>query len=118
MLIFIKPISNSKKTHLITFIDDFSRKAWIYFLIEKSEAFSVLIFLKIHVEKEANSFIRGLRTDRGGQFTIRKFTIFYSENGIQRKLTTAYTPQQNMVAEQKNISIMNMLSEKRIEFQR
>lgn len=32
-------ISNSKKRYLLSFIDDFSRKTWVYFLIEKSEAF-------------------------------------------------------------------------------
>ena len=61
----IKPISNSKKRYLITFTDDFSRKTWVYFLIEKSEAFVVFKRFKIHVEKETNSFIRALRTDRG-----------------------------------------------------
>ena len=65
----IKPISNSKKRYLITFTDDFSRKTWVYFLIEKSEAFVVFKRFKIHVEKETNSFIRALRTDRGGEFT-------------------------------------------------
>ncbi|XP_075475779.1 uncharacterized protein LOC142511839 [Primulina tabacum] len=34
----INPTSNSKKRYLITFIDDFSRKTWVYFLVEKSEA--------------------------------------------------------------------------------
>ena len=73
----VKPISNSKKRYLITFIDDFSRKTWVYFLTEKSEAFVVFKSFKIHVDKETNSFIRAL----------------YDVNGIQRQLTTAYTPQ-------------------------
>lgn len=30
----IKPISNSKKRYLLTFIDDFSRKTWVFFLTE------------------------------------------------------------------------------------
>ena len=38
----IKPISNGKKRYLITFIDDFSRKTWVYFLMEKSKAFLFL----------------------------------------------------------------------------
>lgn len=114
----IKPISNSKKRYLITFTDDFSRKTWIYFLIEKSEAFAVFRNFKIHVEKETNSVIKGLRTDRGGEFTSQEFTKFCDINGIRRQLTAAYTPQQNGVAERKNRTIMNMvrsmLSEKKI----
>lgn len=111
----IKPISNSKKRYLLTFIDDFSRKLWVYFLTEKSEAFAILKRFKTHVEKEMNSFIRGFRTDRGGEFTSQEFSSFCDENGIKRQLTT---PQQNGVAERKNRTIMNMvrsmLSEKKL----
>ena len=105
----IKPISNGKKRYLITFIDDFSRKTWVYFLMEKSEAFVVFMSFKIHVEKETNSFVRMLRTDRGGEFTSQEFINFCDVNGIRRQLTTAYTPQQNGVAERKNRTIMNMV---------
>jgi len=98
------PISNIKKRYLLTFIDDFSRKTWIYFLTEKSEAFSAFKNFKIHVEKEVESLIGGLRTDRGGEFTN-----FCCENGIRRQLTTSYTPQQNGIVERKNITIMNMV---------
>ena len=65
----INPISNNKKRYLLTFIDDFNRKTWVYFLVEKSEALSVFKSFKIHVEKETSSFLRCLRTDRGGEFT-------------------------------------------------
>ena len=34
-----KPSSNSNKRYILSFIDDFSRKTWVYFLHEKSEAF-------------------------------------------------------------------------------
>ena len=105
----IKPISNGKKRYLITFIDDFSRKTWVYFLMEKSEAFAVFMSFKIHVEKETNSFIRMLRTDRGGEFTSQEFINFCDVNGIRRQLTVAYTPQQNGVAKWKNRTIMNMV---------
>ena len=82
-------------------------------LVEKygfiSEAFVVFKSFKVHVEKETNSFIRTLRTDQGGEFTSKEFFAFCDVNGIQRQLTTAYTPQQNGVAERKNITIMNMV---------
>jgi len=38
----IKLSSNGGKNYLITFTDDFSRKTWVYFLQNKSEAFSFL----------------------------------------------------------------------------
>lgn len=47
----INPTSNSKKRNVITFIDDFSRKTWVYFLVEKSEAFITFKNYKSCVEK-------------------------------------------------------------------
>ncbi|KAL9429389.1 hypothetical protein AB3S75_031241 [Citrus x aurantiifolia] len=105
----IYPISNSKKRYLLCFIDDFSRKAWIYFLVEKSEALNLFKHFKNHVEKEVGGYIKCLRTDRGGEFTSFEFNEFCSQHGIKRQLTAAYTPQQNGVAERKNRTVMNMV---------
>lgn len=52
-------------------------------------------------------FIKCLRTDRGGEYNSTEFKDYCKEHGIKRQLTTAYTPQQNGVAERKNRSIMN-----------
>ena len=102
----IKPPSNSKKRYFISFIDDYSRKVWIYFLIEKSEAFTIFKNFKNLVEKETKDFIRCLRTDKGGEFTSHEFNNFCKTNVISRQLIAAYTPQQNSVAERKNRTIM------------
>ncbi|CAL2257014.1 unnamed protein product [Prunus armeniaca] len=105
----INPISNSKKRYLLSFIDDYSRKTWVYYLVEKSEAFNIFKSFKARVEKETSLSIRNLRTDRGGEFISLEFTAFCNMNGIQRQLTAAYSPQQNGVAERKNRTIMNMV---------
>jgi hypothetical protein len=65
----ITPSSNSNKRYMLSFIDDFTRKAWIYFLHEKSEAFGMFKIFKAYVEKEVGAFITCLRTDRDGEFT-------------------------------------------------
>lgn len=114
----ITPTSNSHKRYLLSFIDDYSRKMWIYFLTEKSEAFTMFKCYKNLVEKETGSYICCLRTDRGGEFTSNEFNEYCKANGIKRQLTTAYTPQQNGVAERRNRTIMNLvrsiLSEKKV----
>ena len=94
---------------MITFIDDFSRKTSIYFLVEKSKAFITFKNYKIRVEKETGSYIRCLSTDRGGEFTSHEFTKFSKENDIHRQLIDAYTPQQNGIAKRNNQTIMNMV---------
>ena len=94
---------------MITFIDDFSCKTQVYFLVEKSKAFITFKNYNSHVEKETDSYIRRFHTDRGREFTSHEFTNFCKENGIRRQLTTAYTPQQNGIEKRKNQTIMNMV---------
>lgn len=60
---------------------------------------------KIKVEIESGLSLCGLRTDRGGEF--KEFNELCLAHGIKRQLTTAYTPQENGVAERKNRTIMN-----------
>ena len=72
----IKLVSNSKKRYFISFIDDYSRKVWIYFLVEKSEAFTIFKNYKNLVEKETRVFIHCLRTNKGGEFTSHEFNVF------------------------------------------
>jgi transposase InsO family protein len=114
----VSPMSNSKKRYSLCFIDDFSRKAWIYFLSEKSEAFNMFKCFKKLVENETGLSIKCLRTNRGGEFNYKDFNEFCKQHGIKRQLTAAYTPQQNGVAERKNRTVMNlvrsMLSEKKM----
>ncbi|KAE8732649.1 hypothetical protein F3Y22_tig00001818pilonHSYRG00071 [Hibiscus syriacus] len=105
----INPISNGGKCYLITFIDDLSRKIWVDFLQEKSEALTAFKRFKAIVEKEVGHSIQVLRTDHGGEYNSHDFTQFCEEHGIKRQLTAAYTPQQNGVSERKNRTIFNMV---------
>ncbi|KAK6777848.1 hypothetical protein RDI58_024566 [Solanum bulbocastanum] len=98
----ISPTSNTRKRYTLCFIDDYTRKSWVYLLTEKSEALICFKHFKKLVEKEKRPLIKCLRTDRGGEFTSNEFNDFCVENGIKRQLTAAYTRQQNNVAERKN----------------
>ena len=104
----IKPESHGKSKYFLLFIDDFSRKTWVYFLKEKSEVFEIFKRFKVRVENESNLTIKAMRTDRGGEFTSNEFKQFCDEKGIRRPLTVPRTPQQNGVAERKNRTILNM----------
>ncbi|GAU51028.1 hypothetical protein TSUD_291040 [Trifolium subterraneum] len=105
----ISPASNSDNKYVLTFIDDFSRKTWVYFLKNKSSVFDCFKKFKCMVEKESSEVICCLRTDRGGEFNSDEFREFCEEHGIKRQLTAAYTPQQNGIAERKNRTIMDMV---------
>ncbi|CAL5340443.1 unnamed protein product [Camellia sinensis] len=94
--------------YFLLFTDDYSRMSWVYFLENKSEAFEKFKHFKAKVEKQSGFCIKVLRTDRGGEFLSKDFDLFCEENGIQRELTTPYTPEQNGVAERKNRTVVEM----------
>ena len=94
----INPMSNGGKRYLSTFIDDYSRKTWVSFLQEKSEAFSAFKSFKARVENETERSIKTLRTDCGGEYCSKEFKDFCDQHGIRRELTAAYSPQQNCVS--------------------
>ncbi|KAL0356305.1 UNVERIFIED_CONTAM: Retrovirus-related Pol polyprotein from transposon TNT 1-94 [Sesamum radiatum] len=102
------PQSFGKSSYFILFIDDFTRKTWVYFLKHKSEAFEIFKRFKTRVEKESGFEIKALRTDRGGEFTSNEFKAFCELHGIRRPMTVPRTLQQNGVAERKNRTVLNM----------
>ena len=55
-------------SYYMTFIDDFSRKTWIYFLKKKDEAFMWFRTFKALVEKLTGKKIKILRTDNGTEY--------------------------------------------------
>lgn len=92
----------------LTFIDDFSRKIWVYFLKAKSEVFEYFKTFRTFVEKQSGKSIKALRSDCGGEYTANHFQEYLKQNGIHHQYTTRYTPQQNGVAERKNRTVMEM----------
>ena len=105
----ITPKSFSEKRYFITFIDDYTRKTWVYFMKEKSEALEVFKKFKMQVEKTTGLYIKALRSDRGGEYMSTAFKSYCEEQGIRRFLTAPYSPQQNGVAERKNRTILDMV---------
>jgi len=105
----ITPVSFSGKRYFLIFIDDFSRKTWVYFLQEKSEVFGVFKKFKVMIENETGTKIKVVRSDRGGEYTSAEFMRYWEELDIRRFLTASYSPQQNGVAKRKNQTILNMV---------
>ncbi|GJY96432.1 retrovirus-related pol polyprotein from transposon TNT 1-94 [Tanacetum coccineum] len=92
--------------YFVSFIDDYSRRCWVYPIKKKSDVFEVFKVYKAWVELDTRKKIKCLRTDNGGEYTGDEFDTFYMQEGIKRQFTTAYTPQQNGVAEQMNRTLL------------
>jgi hypothetical protein len=92
--------------YYVVFIDDFSRKSWIFFMKTKGHVFSRFQEFKALVENQTGKKIRVLRSDNGGEYTSKEFMDFCAGEGIRRELTIPYNAQQNGVAERKNRAIV------------
>lgn len=88
--------------YFVTFIDDCTRKGWVYLLKSKSETFNA--FKKFHafVTTQKSTKLKCLRSDNGGEYVSAEFQRFCDENGIKRELTAPYNPSSNGVAERYN----------------
>ncbi|MCO5582061.1 hypothetical protein L7F22_035952 [Adiantum nelumboides] len=86
----------------VTFIDDHTRKVWVYFMKEKSAVFTHFQNFKAMAEKKTGNIVQCLRSDGGGEYFFNEFNSFLKKHGIRRQFTCKYTPQQNGVAEGKN----------------
>jgi transposase InsO family protein len=91
--------------YYVTFIDDYSRKTWLYLLKSKDEVFKKFQEFKEEIENLTKKKIKTLRIDNGGEYTSKEFVAFCKSAGIRRELTVPHNPQQNDVAERKNRSI-------------
>ena len=94
--------------YVLTFIDDFSRNTWVYFLKYKSDVFDSFRVFKTFVEKQSGLSIRRICTDNGGEYVNQAFQNFCSEHGLQHQFSVPYTPQKNGVAERKNRTLREM----------
>jgi transposase InsO family protein len=102
--------SIGKARYVLTFLDDYSRYTWVFFLRQKSEVFEHLKEFKALVETQSGRKIKSLHTDNGGEYVNRDVQNICLEVGIQLQHTVPYTPQQNGVVERKNISLKEMAS--------
>ena len=81
--------------YFVSFIDDYSRKVWVYFIKHKSKVFEIFKQWKAQVENQKNRKVKYLRTDNGTEFTDSRFQEFCKNEGITRHFTVKGTPQQN-----------------------
>jgi transposase InsO family protein len=93
--------------YYVSFIDDFSRKTWIYFMRKKAEVFEKFKEFKSLVENQIDKKTKVLRTDNGGELCGNEFDQLCKQCGIACINATPYTPQQNGIAKRMNRTLMD-----------
>ena len=71
--------STTKHMYYVIFVDDFSRKCWIYFLRKKDQMFSKFCEFKVLVEKDMGNHVKALRSENGGDYISNEFKKFCSK---------------------------------------
>ena len=79
--------------YYVLFIDDHSRKSWIYFLKAKSETFDRFKVFKALIENQTGRHICILRSDNRGEYESNEFDYLRRKVGIKKELTVPYNPQ-------------------------
>ncbi|KAL0849649.1 hypothetical protein ABMA28_013903 [Loxostege sticticalis] len=92
--------------YFVTFIDDFTRKVFVYLLTNKSDVFNKFKEFKAYAENQLSTTIKILRTDNGREYLSNDFQTFLKKSGIIHQTSVPYTPQQNGLAERMNRTLL------------
>ena len=78
--------------YCVTFIDDATRKTWIYCIRQKSNVFDTFKKWKALVENDTGKKLKFLRSDNGGEYCSKEFDDYFSYHGIRREKRVPGTP--------------------------
>ena len=84
--------------YFVTFIDDHSRKVWVYPLKTKDQVLQIFKEFHASVERETGRKLKCLRSDNGGEYR-GPFEAYCKVHGIQHEKVPPKTPQLNGLAE-------------------
>ena len=92
--------------YFITFTGDYSRFGYVYPMKRKSKTFEKFKEFRAEVENQLGKHIKVIRSDQRGEYLLRDFKNYLTEHGIISQLTAPGTPQQNVVAEKRNRTLL------------
>jgi len=79
----ISPVpSNGNTRYYMTFIDDFTRMSWVYFLKSEDEAATAIKYFVNMVECQFSATILCFKADNGGEYINNRTQTFWSNKGI------------------------------------
>ncbi|KAH0605313.1 uncharacterized protein H6S33_004535 [Morchella sextelata] len=101
--------SQEKAQYYMSFIDDYTRFAWIYLLKQKEDAKNAIKDYVTRIEKQYSTTILRFRTDGGGEYINKDITNYFETQGIVHEQTPPYTPESNGVAERFNRTVTTIV---------
>ena len=95
------------KRYILTFIDEFSRKSWIFLLEDKKEVPRITINFFTYLKVQFKHDIKSFHTDHGTEYENRKILNYCKKHGIVKTYSPPHSPQNNGLAERFNYTIAN-----------
>jgi transposase InsO family protein len=92
----------------LVIIDDYSRFTWVFYLQDKGETQEVLKKFLKRAQHKFDAKFKKIRSDNGTEFKSTQIEDYLDEEGIKHEFLAPYTPQQNGVAERKNMTLIEM----------
>nr|GEW33049.1 hypothetical protein [Tanacetum cinerariifolium] len=96
---------NGKK-YILVIVDNYSRYMWTLFLHLKDETPEVLKEFITMIQRNLQSPVITVRTDRGTEFLNKTLNAFFKEEGIEHQTSTARTPEQNGIVKRRNCTLV------------
>ncbi|CAI7839963.1 unnamed protein product [Closterium sp. NIES-53] len=92
--------------YFLTIVEVYTRMTWVYVLSKKSDVAEMVKtdWLPM-VERQQDRLVKAIRTDRGGAFLSKEFSLWLKKNGIRHSLTMPYSPAMNGIAKRANWTI-------------
>ena len=69
-------MSLGRAKYFVLFIDDYSKRLWVYPIKKKSDVFPIFKDFKARVDLNLKKRIKCLRTDNGGEYIDGDFIVF------------------------------------------
>ncbi|KAJ9545064.1 hypothetical protein OSB04_024771 [Centaurea solstitialis] len=99
-------MSIEKKSYCLVIVDDYSIFTWVFFLRTQDEISVPIKPFVNKIENQENLKVKVIRSDNGTEFKNVDLNSFCEEKGIERKFSAPRTPQQNGVAESRNMTLI------------
>lgn len=80
----------------------------LYLMKNKSDVAYIFKSLHVMIQTQFSTIIKVLRSDNGGEYVNEVFQGYFQEHGLIHETTCPYTPQQNGVAERKNMQLLEI----------
>ena len=99
-------VTKGGSRYYVSFIDDYTRYCWVYFMKHRSEFFDIYMAFRALVRTQHDAVIRCFRADLGGEYTSNAFERLLLSDGTVHQSSCTDTPAQNGVAERKHRHIV------------